>query len=240
MSNNKKPLIGILPLYDSKQRSFWMFPGYINGVIAAGGLPIVLSVLSDLDDIKKISQTFDGFLFTGGQDVDPEYYGEPLLSCSNEIYPPRDFMEKNLLLNSLELNKPIFGVCRGLQFINVVLGGSLYQDIDTQMKRKIKLLHEQNKNYEEPMHDVFIEKGTRLYEIVKTEKMRVNTMHHQGISELSPQLLASARTMDGLIEAIEIPEIDFGLAVQWHPEFLWSKDERALNLFKAFIDACRK
>ncbi|MGL4608003.1 MAG: gamma-glutamyl-gamma-aminobutyrate hydrolase family protein [Eubacteriaceae bacterium] len=233
--SNKKPLIGILPLYDSKQKSYWMYPGYLQGVIAGGGIPVVLSVLDNPNDIKIIASQFDGFLLTGGQDIDPKYYGEQPLTTCNEIYPPRDFMEKMLVLEVIKMNKPILGVCRGLQLLNVVLGGTLYQDIEAQMERKINLLHGQTTNFDNPIHEVIIKKESRLYKIMKTEKTRVNSMHHQGIAKLSPRVLSSAVSEDGLVEAIEIPEIDFGIAVQWHPEFLWEKDPKELSLFKEFV-----
>lgn len=239
MSRNKKPLIGVLPLYDSTKKSIWMYPGYTDGIIEAGGIPLVLSLLETEDDIDEIADRLDGFVFSGGQDVDPQYYREPVLKYSNELYPPRDRLETKLLNVVIKRNKPIFGVCRGLQLINVALGGSLYQDINEQMDRDIQILHEQQTNFEYPVHDVWIQKNTQLHDILGTDKIRVNSMHHQGISVLSPKLMATAYSDDGLVEAIEIPEITFGLAVQWHPEFLWREDEKTLNLFKTFVDASR-
>jgi len=107
------------------------------------------------------------------------------------------------------------------------------------MDREPHILHDQLTNFENPVHQVTIEKGTQLFEIMGMEKVRVNSMHHQGIDCLSPKLLATARSDDGLIEAIEIPELTFGLAVQWHPEFLWKEEESSLNLFKAFVESSR-
>lgn len=237
MKNFKKPLIGIVPLYDSIKMSLWMYPGYTEGITAAGGIPVILSMLSDPEEIEEIADRLDGFLFTGGQDVDPDCYGQPLLTFCNEIYPPRDTMERLLLNAVIRRNKPILGVCRGLQFINAVLGGSLYQDITEQMDRESPILHDQPTNFENAVHQVSIERDSRLYDIMGMEKVRVNSMHHQGIDHLSPKLFATARSEDGLIEAIEMHELTFGLAVQWHPEFLWRKDEKTLNLFKAFVDA---
>ena len=130
MSAEKKPLIGILPLYDSVKKSLWMFPGYPEGITAAGGIPVILSILNQNEDIEAIADRLDGFVFSGGQDVDPLHYGEALLKYSNEIYPPRDQLELQLLRAVMARDKPIFGVCRGLQLINVALGGTLYQDIN--------------------------------------------------------------------------------------------------------------
>lgn len=239
MCTDKKPLIGILPLYDSIKKSLWMFPGYPEGITAAGGIPVILSILNRDEDIEAIAERLDGFVFSGGQDVDPQHYGEALLKYSNEIYPPRDQLEMRLLRAVIARDKPIFGVCRGLQLINVALGGTLYQDINQQVKRELPIQHFQQNNYEFPVHVVSIATNSRLYEIIGTETIWVNSMHHQAIAHLSPQLLAAATSADGLVEAVEIPELRFGLAVQWHPEFLWQQDANTLKVLQAFVDACR-
>jgi len=235
----KKPLIGVLPLYDSANKTLWIYSGYSEGITAAGGIPVILPMISDAEEIEEIAYRLDGFLFTGGQDVDPQMYGQPLYTFCNEIYPPRDTMETLLLNAVIRLDKPIFGVCRGLQFINAILGGSLYQDIVEQMNHKHPILHDQKWNYENSIHNVIIEKDSLLYDIIGTKELRVNSMHHQGIDSLSPKLTATARSEDGLIEAVEINELTFGLAVQWHPQFLWKEEENALNLFKAFVNAAQ-
>ncbi|MDK2940806.1 MAG: putative glutamine amidotransferase [Acetobacterium sp.] len=239
MGVDKKPLIGILPLYDSSKQSIWMFPGYTDGITKAGGIPVILSILNSNEDIEAIADRLDGFVFSGGQDVDPQYYGEPLLRYSNEIYPPRDQLELQLLRAVMDRDKPIFGVCRGLQLINVALGGSLYQDIDVQVKREFQIQHFQQNNYEHPVHSVKLKKESRLFEIYETETIRVNSMHHQGIARLAFDLQATAISEDGLVEAVEIGDLTFGLAVQWHPEFLWQQDEKTLSMLKAFVDAAK-
>ncbi len=137
-------------------------------------------------------------------------------------------------------DKPIFGVCRGLQLINVALGGTLYQDINKQLKRDQPIQHFQQNNYEYPVHEVNIATNSRLYEIIGTETIRVNSMHHQAIAHLSSQLIAAATSVDGLVEAVEIRDLCFGLAVQWHPEFLWRNDQNTMKVLSAFVDAARK
>lgn len=240
MKSDKKPLIAVLPLYDSLKKSIWMYPGYPEGIAAAGGIPVILSLMTKDEDIEAIAERLDGFIFSGGQDVDPLQYGEPLLKYSGEIYPPRDDLELRLLKAVIKRNKPILGVCRGLQLINVALGGTLYQDINKQMKRDYQIQHFQQNNYEYPVHEVTIGNNSILYEIMATDKIRVNSMHHQGIARLSHQLTATALSEDGLVEAAEIKEITFGLAVQWHPEFLWKNDEKTLKMFQVFVEAAKK
>ena len=230
----------ILPLYDSIKKSLWMFPGYPEGITEAGGIPVILSILNRNEDIEAIAERLDGFVFSGGQDVDPLHYGEALLKYSNEIYPPRDQLELQLLRAVMARDKPIFGVCRGLQLINVALGGTLYQDINKQLKRDQPIQHFQQNNYEYPVHEVNIATNSRLYEIIGTETIRVNSMHHQAVKDLAPGLIASAYSPDHLIEALEMPGYPFFIGVQWHPEYLWEKQKEALRLFEAFAGACRK
>jgi len=239
MCAQKKPLIGILPLYDSNKKSIWMYPGYPEGIIAAGGIPVILSILNHDEDIEAIAERLDGFVFSGGQDVDPQHYGEVLLKYCNEIYPPRDHLELRLLRAVMDRDKPVFGVCRGLQLFNVALGGTLYQDINKQVNRELPIQHFQQNNYEFPVHEVMVNKKSRLYEIIGMEMIRVNSMHHQAIARLAPRLTAAAFSRDGLVEAVEIEGLAFGLAVQWHPEFLWRDDENTLRILQAFVAACR-
>ncbi|MEI6101414.1 MAG: gamma-glutamyl-gamma-aminobutyrate hydrolase family protein, partial [Eubacteriales bacterium] len=129
----KKPVIGVLPLWDEEKSSIWMLPGYMQGIEAAGGIPVILSLTADSDALLYWAQNLDGFLFTGGQDVNPALYGEETLPVCGELCKERDRLEITLLRALIELGKPAFGICRGLQLFNVAMGGSLYQDIPAQM-----------------------------------------------------------------------------------------------------------
>lgn len=234
---NKKPLIGVLALYDGHHQNIWMYPGYTDGIVKAGGIPIVLTLLDNQDDISQLADQLDGFLFTGGQDICPQEYGQPPLRFLKEFYPPRDYMEKKLLEAIMTRDKPVLGICRGLQLINTVLGGSLFQDISEQMNHELELLHRQHGHYKFPVHSIKIKESSLLYKILKEKNLMVNSMHHQGINELSSRLLINAISQDGLIEAVEIPELSFGLAVQWHPEFLWQESKDHFRLFQALVNA---
>lgn len=240
----KKPKIGVLPLYDTKQaskwNSIWIFPGYLNGILEASGMPLVLPLLEDEADIRALVNEFDGFLFTGGQDVDPALYNQEMTEYCNEVSPERDYMEAILFDEVRKQDKALFGVCRGLQFFNVALGGTLYQDLVAQKKDMEPIQHAQKTEFVFPVHDIEIKEGSKLFEIIGEKTIRVNSMHHQGIAELSPQLEATARAKDGLVEAVEIPDMTYGLAIQWHPEFLWPKRAYERDLFKAFVKAARK
>lgn len=236
---NQKPLIGVLPLYDGHCQNIWMYPGYTDAIIKAGGIPLILTLLDQQDAINKLADQLDGFLFTGGQDIHPEEYGQKPLSFLGEFYPPRDFMEKKLFQAIMIRDKPVLGICRGLQLINTALGGTLFQDVSEEMDRELNLLHRQHGHYQFPVHSVSIKEDSLLQKIVKVSQLKVNSMHHQGVSLLSPRLLTNAISDDGLIEAVEIPELSFGLAVQWHPEFLWQESGRHFRIFEALVNASK-
>lgn len=237
MTNNK-PMIGVLPLYDSEKESYWMLPGYMKGIEEAGGIPVMLPLTSDIHMIKTLASSFDGFLFTGGQDVDPKLYGEKEEEFCQETCSDRDVMEKLLFDEILLLDKPVFGICRGLQIINVLLGGTLYQDLQAQFPLREEG-HKQQHPYDEPMHRVLIEKDSPLYELMEgREAMMVNSLHHQGVKDLSPKLAQAAYSEDGLAEAAYMPGKTFIFAVQWHPEFNFHQDPSSFRLFQAFTAAC--
>lgn len=234
----KKPMIGVLPLYDESKESYWMLPGYMKGIEEAGGLPFMLPLATDPETISSIAETFDGFLFTGGHDLNPEIYGEKAEAICGARCEERDIMEQMLFQHVLDKDKPAFGICRGLQLFNALLGGSLYQDLPTQRITGIQIKHKQSPPYTIPAHQVHIEQGNLLYEIVNKDILEVNSYHHQGIKKLSRQLLAAAIAEDGLVEAVVMPEKKFVLGVQWHPEFNYHIDDSSFQLFKAFVTAC--
>lgn len=233
----KKPVIGVLPLWDEEKDSVWMLPGYMQGIEAAGGIAMVLSLSADESALKFWAESLDGFLFTGGQDVDPALYGEEKLPVCGELSRERDRIEMFLFKKVLELNKPAFGICRGLQFFNVALGGTLYQNIPTQMSDP--LVHEGASAKETATHTVRAEKSSLLYQIAG-EDFTANSYHHQGIKSLAAGLRAAARSKDGLVESVYMPDKRFVFAVQWHPELNFDSDGTSMALFRYFIEASKK
>ncbi|HRU99558.1 MAG TPA: gamma-glutamyl-gamma-aminobutyrate hydrolase family protein [Ruminococcus sp.] len=233
---SKRPVIGVIPLMDYRKQSYWMLPGYFGGISEAGGFPVMLPLTSDQEQLIQAVEFCNGFLFTGGQDVTPSVYNENKTERCGECCPERDTMEAHLLDLALQYDKPILGICRGIQFINAALGGSLWQDIPSQ--HPSKLIHCQKPPYDKPIHDVNIEKHSPLYEILHTESLPVNSYHHQAVKELSPKLKCMAQAPDGLIEAIYAPEQSFLWAVQWHPEFSYLTDENSRKIFRELIIHC--
>ena len=218
--SNKAPLIGVTPLWDVERKSVWMLPDYLDGIKAAGGIPVVLPIAMSETDAERIVESFDGFLFTGGQDVS---------SC-----PERDKEETLLLQKALEADKPVLGICRGLQFINVFLGGTLWQDIPSQHPSAI--VHRQGKPYGVPTHQVSI--SGELQSLLGKDILDVNTLHHQAVKDLGSGLTSMAVAPDGLIEAFQMPDKRFVWAVQWHPEYLFKTDKDSLAMFSCFVERC--
>ncbi len=233
-----KPLIGLTPLFDLEQQRLWMRPNYMQMILEAGGIPVVLPLTENPEDIKQLAQTCDGFLFTGGPDIHPSRFGEETMRYCGVIDERRDSTEISLLREVMELEKPVLGICRGIQLINVALGGTLYQDIPAQGKGE-PIAHDQHKPYDVPVHTVFVEKNSPLFRLTGKEKLMVNSMHHQAVRALAPALKCAAKSLDGLTEAIFHPEKKYFLAVQWHPEYLFQKYQDEQKIISAFVDAAK-
>ena len=195
----------------------------------------MLPLTSDKETLRKFVNYFDGFLFTGGHDVSPSFYREEVSDNCGECCPMRDEMETILLPMVLEQGKPVLGICRGLQLINVALGGSLYQDLPTQHPSSV--CHRQPAPYDQPIHLVELIPNTPLQKCLGKDELPVNSCHHQGIRELASGLQPMAYAKDGLVEAVWKPGSRFVWAVQWHPEFSHKVDENSRKIFRAFVKA---
>lgn len=232
-----KPLIGITPLIDEKKDSFWMLPEYMKALEMAGALPVMLPLTDAPDMIEQIAETFDGFLFSGGHDIAPACYGEDCIPECGIAIPERDSMEHALFAKIVKTEKPILGICRGLQFLNVALGGTLYQDIAAQYPTEIN--HVMKQPYNQAIHKVSILPDTPFAKLISVSELGVNTRHHQAIKELAPHLKAGAISEDGLVEGVFMPDKKFVVGVQWHPEHALDAEMYSMNFFRSFVDACR-
>ena len=174
-------------------------------------------------------------MLTGGHDVAPELYNavrQPYCGTSCKL---RDEMERYILKKSVELDKPVLGICRGVQFMNACFGGTLYQDLDKEFNSGID--HHMTPPYDRAVHEVNIRRNSLLYSILGKEKIGVNSYHHQAVKDLSPEFANSAISEDGIVEGIEMPSKRFIVGVQWHPELTYLRDENSQKLIKAFVDA---
>jgi len=211
---------------------------YYQAVEETGGLPILVPILRERENLFRLVDLLDGMIFSGGVDVDPYHYNEEPHPGLGQITPERDELEITLCRILYEKKKPIFGICRGIQLINVALGGTLYQDIKTQLSNALK--HQQEAPAHSPTHEVLIEKDSLLFSILKSERLRVNSFHHQAVKDVAATLRVVARAKDGIIEALESRNDRFVLAVQWHPERMFKRHREHFELFRRFVEECAK
>ncbi len=227
----RKPIIGITASYSDSGR-ISMSPAYVDAIRLNGGIGALLSRPTDPAEIADLAASLDGLLFAGGDDVDPKYYGEEIQFDNVSVTPARDEFELALFRAFIQTNKPILGICRGVQLMNVALGGSLHQHIDG---------HRQSPTPgSEPTQIAVIQPGTRLAALCGVEgPIPINTFHHQAVKVAAPGTVVSAKA-EGIIEAIELPSHPFCVGVQWHPELFWKNHPTMEGLFRGFIGACRE
>lgn len=205
---------------------------YLNSVWKSGGIPTLLLPSTEDEYIKTVCETFDGFLFCGGDDIDPKYYGQEKDVNIGEISPARDEFEEKLFRAAYTTGKPIMGICRGLQIINVFMGGTLLQHVEG---------HRDAAGNGPSMHYVTLVQGSPLAEITRETKFLTNSFHHQAIYSLSEKLTADAYSKDdGIVEAFHEEGHKFLCAFQWHPESMYNTSEISKRIFSAFIEACRQ
>lgn len=231
-----RPVIGVVPLFDEEKDSVWMVPGYLSGIEEAGGLPLILPFTAKEEEVEEAAALCNGFLFTGGHDVDPSVYGQERKQTCGPSCSVRDALEKKLFQTAIENNKPVFGICRGIQMINALCGGTLYQDLPTEYACRVE--HHMEPPYDRTAHQVEIVPDTPLSGWLRQASIGVNSYHHQAVKQLGSGLKPMAFSEDGLVEAVYMPEQKFVAAVQWHPEFNYQKEESSRILFGKFVEAC--
>ena len=211
---------------------------YLDALVEAGGLPLILPASTPPEAADTLLTRVDGVVLSGGGDIDPAYYGGSPHPKVYGVNPQRDALEVALARAAVAQGKPLLGICRGIQLLNVALGGTLYEDLGDQSP--YTLPHRRDPKTERTLlaHEVTVTPDSRLADILGTARLPVNSLHHQGIRDLAPGLRAVAHATDGLIEGVEVPGHPFALAVQWHPEWLYDRDPRMAALFRAFVAAC--
>jgi putative glutamine amidotransferase len=223
--------------------SWVMNQRYYYAATEAGGVPWMVPLLArDPDTLRLIYDRLDGVLLAGGVDMHPRTFGAKPHPRLGNTDADRDEVELTLARWALDDGKPLFGLCRGLQVINVAQGGTLVQDIQAECPDAIKHDYFPTAGFARDYlaHDVTLTDGTRLAAVLGGPRVTVNSMHHQGVRELGRELVAAARASDGLIEAVERPGDAFAVGVQWHPEMLEATDPKTRQLFVEFIDAARR
>ncbi|MCG3173824.1 MAG: putative glutamine amidotransferase [Myxococcota bacterium] len=238
-----QPLIGVTPDFDpSHTPDFSTAPryvvkeAYVDAVIRAGGLPIILTYVGS-GELLELMSNVDGLLITGGRfDIDPARYGQQAVHRMDPGVKARMDFEWKCCEFALWTGLPLLGICGGAQLINVVAGGALIQDIPSQVSGALQ--HEQPHDRRRPQHPIEIAGGTKLSRILGFEGMDVNSTHHQAVAGLGENVVASAHAPDGVVEAIELTNHPFAVGVQWHPELM--ADQSCDAIYGAFIRACRR
>jgi len=215
---------------------------YVEGVAEAGGVPVVLPPVAGARAAEDLLDGLDGLLLSGGSDLDPGYYGTEPVPELGVTMPERDAFEIALLEHALRRKIPILGICRGMQILNVALGGTLYQDLPSQMDHMVLLGHRQETPKWQPTHEVEVDGGSKVAEILGTDELKVNSYHHQAIKDLASGLVAVACSPDGVIEAVESSNLSkrWMIGVQWHAEAMRDAGPEHRNLFEAHISAAER
>jgi putative glutamine amidotransferase len=241
---NRSPLIGVTPGFagPSEQREFcrtatvyYSDANYLQRILEAEGAPVLLPHTKDDRIIEALCLQLDGLMMTGGEDVDPNHYGQWNDFQTNTINESRDDFEMRIFRTFFKTKKPVLAICRGCQVINVALGGTLYQDLPAQLG---VFHHAQTQKTDDPVHEVELVSDSRLSKAYGCTTIEVNSHHHQAVDRLADELIKIGWSEEGIIEAFEHRTHPFLVAVQWHPERLSSRKEIQAGLFRQFVAAC--
>ena len=217
----------------------YLLHSYVNAIMQAGGVPVLIpSLIANDDGWSALYSRLDGILFSGGGDIALDRFAGDPHPRIDEVDPNRDAVELNMLHAAVSDGKPFLGICRGCQLVNVGLGGTLYTHLPDQFPGALD--HSYPGNMRTVLvHEVKIEEGTHIADILGEPIVKVNSHHHQGLKDIASSLHVAGHSPDGLVEAIELPDHPFGIGVQWHPEWL-TDQQPTRNLFRKFVEAAEK
>jgi putative glutamine amidotransferase len=242
-----KPIIGVTPDFNAGDRKEWggkeptyfLRARYVQAIEDLGGVPLILPLTTDRAVRRTLLNGLQGLLLTGsGPDLPPHLYGERRRYDFSVVSRQRYAFELDIARMAADQKLPVFGICGGMQAINVAFGGTLVQDIASQVSAPLP--HRSSLPATRVCHAVHVSAKSLLRRITRKETIRVNSSHHQSVKQVAPRLIASAVAADGVIEAIESSAHPFFLGVQWHPEFLYERHETHRRLFQAFLKAARQ
>jgi len=231
----KQPLIGISLRHEFKTENFYLKRFYSEAIFGAGGIPVYVPLIPKPEYINTLAAKLDGVLLSGSNsDIDPFRYGQAPHVKLGPVSPLRDELDRLLLVAAENRRMPVLGICFGLQSINVYRGGTLFQDLESQVEGVIK--HEQGEYYDRPSHKVDFKEGSLLAQLVGANAWRVNSSHHEAVDQLGRDLMPIAWASDNVVEAvISTRPGQFVLGVQWHPEVGWDRDRLSQAIFSHFV-----
>ena len=239
--NGNRPIIGLTTYRQSVpgpiSEMIGLRPAYIEAVLAAGGIPLMLPLGLATEDLQAVLARLDGLLIPGGGDLDTSYYNHPPHPKLKGVDLQRDALEIAILQQITQTEKPFLAICRGYQILNVALGGTLWEDLSEQLPNAIEHDYYRTHPNNYKAHEVEVSPSSQLAHYVGAGSLAVNSLHHQGIRELGNRLQVTAVAADGLIEAIEIQDHPFAIGVQWHPENMFKESPQMRALFQGFITA---
>lgn len=243
-ATSRRPLIGCTTYRKTTLNTqidvYGLMPSYSQAITAAGGIPVLIPLGLSEDDLRAVLERVDGLLLPGGGDINPARYNGRAHPTVGEVDEERDRVELFMARTAVSDQKPLLAICRGHQVLNVALGGTLWEDVDSMLPNSVR----HNFNLTHPRthlpHEVQLAPGSRLAHILGRERTPVNSLHHQGVRDLAPELAATGWSADGLVEGCEAPGHPFAVSVQWHPENLIHNDPAMLNLFTALTAAAAR
>jgi putative glutamine amidotransferase len=238
-SKHHRPLIGITTRLDLAENTFYLRRYYAEAIAAAGGTPIHIPLLKERGALISLAERLDGVLLSGSDsDLHPALYGQEPRPKLGPVVDERDSTDLLMLEQAETRRLPVLGICFGMQSLNVSRGGSLIQDLESEVSGALK--HEQDPPFDRTSHAIHIEANSLLEQLASSREAQVNSTHHQAVAEIGTNLRVVARAVDGVIEALEDTRSDrFVLGVQWHPEYHWEKNELSRAIFSSFISAAR-
>jgi putative glutamine amidotransferase len=243
---NEPPLIGITcsrltggawGIYSLGHFMDYTFSDYSQAILHAGGAPLLIPAAHNQKSLERVLSSLHGLILSGGPDIHPRRYGEEPLAGLGEVDETLDQMELRAAALAVEMDLPVLGICRGIQVLNVALGGTLFQDIASQVPESI--CHTPKADKAVNTHTARLEPGSRLHTLFGKHEIWVNGKHHQAVKDLAPELRLAARARDEVVEAVEHPAKRFAVGVQWHPEGTWRDDPYSRKLFADFVQAAR-
>lgn len=237
MASQTRPVIGIVSNFDGEKNGYFSPIHYIRVMEKSGALPIILPYVK-ADRVTAVLDHISGLVLTGGGDFPTELYGEAPHPAVRRIIPERDNFEFALARGALDRHMPTLGICRGMQILNVVAGGTIYPHTVDEVPNVID--HRDGTPLDQTVHEVHLERETHLWRLCggQQSSFRVNSLHHQAVKRLAPEFVISARAEDGVVEAIESPGRPFVIGVQWHPECMYESEPACRHLIDNFVKAC--
>ncbi len=240
---SQRPLIGITASIDHRSpaygETYLLTRKYAEGVLQAGGVPVIVPHNLDEESLRALLDRLDGVLLSGGGDIDPALFDEAPHPATSEVEPDRDRVELTLTRWIVDEEKPFLAICRGIQVLNVALGGSLVQDIPSQVPDALQHSFDRKTTPRSYLaHPVKIDPGSRLARVMQLEMAQTNSWHHQSIKQVADRLQVTAVAPDGVIEAVEVSGQRFAIGVQWHPEWQFEERPEQRRLFEELVRAC--